>query len=275
MNPNKPTSSNSNEDSSWEFSEEEKQQFLERKKASELPSIEIFSENIKDLELGFAEQLQKSQKRGEKEMPKKEFLYWEQELRDEWLRLEKSFDRAGIYDYKEQARLSDSLIPNSYRGVDSPNVFKTIEAQSGNFYDDRRFELLQAINNSDDPEKEKDKEVIREFAGKVFAHVDYVNTDNRFSDVNEGRSYDISRTAIHDDAIRCLNRLNDLAEKYGTTRFTPRNFWTSDKRSEEVREAKDRAIYDRDIFEAYYYYAFRYDIEQELAKKSRDFGKFY
>ena len=70
-----------------------------------------------------------------------------------------------------------------------------------------------------------------------------------------GHEYENARTNAHNDVIEHLNRLNNLARKYGTTPFTPRNFWKSIKTKQTDSVAR-RMRYDRDVVEEYYAIAF-------------------
>ena len=76
--------------------------------------------------------------------------------------------------------------------------------------------------------------------------------DMRGSDVWEFESYDRQRTKAHNDLIRHLNSLNDLARKYGVRPFTMRNFWTSETSLRSDPEpVKQRMRHDRHQVEAY------------------------
>jgi hypothetical protein len=209
-------------------------------------------------------------------MTEKEFMIWEDDLTFDLKLQQKEIENLERYSpgfsFKtaEVAKATDPMI--AYRGVNNPEVAKTIEAQAGHYYDERKRALLEAITNSDKPEEEKqeDRRYIIGFWKLVVTHVDYKHKKNAFSDVSEGRAYDHARTEAHDAAVNGLNKLNDLAEKYGTRRFTVRNFWDSKKRIGTSQETIDRTRYDRDIVEEYYAIAFEYEIDEEIAKRTRE-----
>ncbi len=243
-----------------------------------LQQIKNISKGIRDTELQFAERKRKKEKEDGSPMSEKEFIAWEDDLAFSLSLQQKEIEslrkyRPGFaYKTAEVAKATDPMI--AYSGINNPEVANTIEAQAGRFYDERRSALLKAITNSDRPEEEKqeDRHYILGFWQLVAAHLDYKHQSNAFSDPSEGWSYDRSRTKAHDAVVNGLNKLNDLAEKYGTRRFTVRNFWDSTKRIKSSPETIDRARYDRDIVEEYYAIAFKYDINQELARLEREQG---
>jgi hypothetical protein len=150
---------------------------------------------------------------------------------------------------------------------DEATLHETIEAQAGAYYRDRARALREAIRASDDPHKEEDEDVLYGFFAAVSRHLDYkymTPEDIRLSYGKDYHEYDQDRTFAHNNAIRQLNKLNDLARKYGTTPFTPRQFWTSEKKDQTPAVSK-RMRYDRDVVEEYYAIAF----SEEVAKRDR------
>ena len=135
--------------------------------------------------------------------------------------------------------------------------------------------LLNAIRSSDDPEAEKDLERAKSFYPAVMRHLDFKYTTEPgevYGDDEIGmRLFEEARTRAHNDVIKCLNDLNDLARKYHVRPFTVRNFLPSDVRSKKSQtEAVSKIMrYDRDIIEEYYDIAFSSDVQKRKATFDR------
>ena len=80
------------------------------------------------------------------------------------------------------------------------------------------------------------------------------------------QQFDERRTASHNDAIKHLNYLNDLARKYGTRPFTPRNFWTS-QNQRQTPAMSSHMSYDRHVFESFYTHAFGKESVDRIRRK--------
>ena len=148
----------------------------------------------------------------------------------------------------------------------------TIEAQCGRFYRQRSLALRDAIEKSNNDSKEDDLKLLSGFYLAVYDHLDlrYLSPEEvRYRYGNDYKDYDDSRTAAHNNAISYLNTLNDLARKYHTTPFTPRNFWTSKDQDQTVEMSK-RMRFDRDAVEGFYNIAFSEEVRKRERKLRRE-----
>ena len=193
------------------------------------------------------------------EMEQKEFEKWEDALsneigyaKNELQRTDGSLDT--IADC-EQAMIFST---------NDDDLHKTIEAQAGKFYLDRMSALREAIQASDDEKAKSDLEYAKGFYPAVMKHLDF-----KYMSDNDVRSYgydqyDLSRTIAHNNAIKHLNGINDLAKKYHVRPFTIRNFWPSDIRSKKDQTPAVSKVmyYDRKLVEEYYDIAFSSEIER-------------
>ncbi len=215
----------------------------------------------------FAKQLQRISERGEKRISKAEFEKWEDDYEYDWNRLKKELEVGEIYSAEAEADVESPLL-----GIIKEKLTNTIEAQAGNFYDERYQSLMNAIRESDSPSKEKDIEYLHNFRHLVMSHIDYKYID-KYNTAENYDSYDSLRNDnlrvnAHNNVIRHLNGMNDLAKKYHTRKFTPRNFWTSNG-TKETPNVKARILNDRHIVEAYYSIAFSYEIRDYERKMNR------
>lgn len=159
-------------------------------------------------------------------------------------------------------------------GVVKPD--ETIEAATGIFYEERAKALNQQISASEQNENTiADQTVLRQTWRKVMDYIEAA-TDYDFLH-RDYASYQNARRACHNNMIRHLNNLNQLAEKYGTARFTPREFMTNDFSYDQRRDRNSqlnlRANYDRETVLAYFRTVFESDfstMEQRAARNSRD-----
>ncbi|MDO4747025.1 MAG: hypothetical protein Q4A70_01625 [Candidatus Saccharibacteria bacterium] len=149
-------------------------------------------------------------------------------------------------------------------GVLKPEM--SIEATAGDFYQRRQRALNEAIEKSDDPDKETDLGAAQDLYRCVGEHI-YYETDyetRRF----DPSIYQRNRRAAHNNLIRQLNHLNKLTEKYGVQRFTLRNFETNDfiynKDLDKGGYTDRRAEYDRATVEAYCRNAFSSQYDKAL-----------
>jgi hypothetical protein len=249
-----------------------------REKMNHEESAKFFAKESCESEYIFAKRLKKL---GTTQMSEKEFGKWEDDLSIWYYKAKKNayedyalFVRGGGRD--EGDMISDLMsrtvaYPGGGREEDLKN---TIEARAGYFYEKRRNMLRVAINNSDMPaeKKEKDLAAIRQFEEDVYRHMDWKNkTREQLRNIGF-ESADAARTRAHNDVIKDLNNLNDLAKEYGTRPFTMRNFLPSDavSRRSQTRAQAEIMRYDRDIVEEYYALAFPNAAEKEEQKIRRD-----
>lgn len=238
------------------------ERFWEQKKAEAPGYAEQEADGIMVLDKQFIKRRQVVKAEGG-EMSEKEFLVWERDYSESWKRLQGHLRDGELYSMEDEADVESAM----FFTKDEATLHETIEAQAGAYYRDRARALREAIRASDDPHKEEDEDVLYGFFAAVSRHLDYkymTPEDIRLSYGKDYHEYDQDRTFAHNNAIRQLNKLNDLARKYGTTPFTPRQFWTSEKKDQTPAVSK-RMRYDRDVVEEYYAIAF----SEEVAKRDR------
>ena len=200
-------------------------------------------------------------------MTRQEFEKWEDALSDE-------FEFAG--DELEKTDNTLETMAESARAMilttDEHKTYKTIEAQAGNYYHERSAALKQAIESSGQPESEKDLNSIREFYFAVIDHLDYryMEPEKIFS--MGVKEFDKERTMAHNNVIKHLNELNDLARKYHVRPFTIRNFCPSDARPKEKQTpaVADLMAYDRYSVQSYYVIAFSSEERKRQAIQERN-----
>ena len=203
----------------------------------------------------------------DQKMSKTEFEKWEDALSDE-------LEFAGNELEKTDNTLE--IMAESARAMilttDEHKTYKTIEAQAGNYYHERSAALKQAIESSGRPESEKDLNSIRGFYFAIMDHLDY-----RYEDPERVFSmgvieFDKQRTMAHNNVIKHLNELNDLARKYHVRPFTLRNFCPSDARPKEKQTpaVADLMAYDRYSVQSYYTIAFSSEVKRRQAIQERN-----
>lgn len=147
---------------------------------------------------------------------------------------------------------------------------ETIEAASGIFYHERAEQLAQVLRAAG-----ADGEADLKTMGLTWRKVmNYLEATHDYDLLHEDyHSYQNGRRAAHNEMIRQLNTLNDLAERYQTPRFTIRNFMTNDfyyeARRDPGRALDHRANYDRESVMAYFALAFQQDFERERKRGER------
>lgn len=204
-------------------------------------------------------------------MSKKEFEKWEDLVADELKYAKREADNAG-FDMEQIAEGEQYMITSA----DDRELHKTIEAQAGHFYYERIADLKKAIEDADGDKE--DLQYLKEFYPTVVKHLDfkYIPRD----EVKEYgyQAYEDSRTRSHNNVIKHINGINELARQYGVRPLTMRDFWPSDSiRKEEQTPAESRVMrYDRDIVEEYYAIAFSSEVKRRNAKQDQDrrFGRY-
>lgn len=234
------------------------------------PSSKKFAKVIYDLQMDFGHRLADLKAQGTQQLSDKEFERWEDEYQNYWSNMEDRLRSEKRYTMAEQAEMEEPAV--AY--LNDSELYQTIEAQAGHFYDQRSDALLDAIRDKKLPDAKEDLEYVRNFRRAVMHHLDYkyIENDNEWRK-DDAEYYERSRTRAHNDVIERLNGLNALAEKYHVHRFTPRDFWTSENKQQTPAMSK-RMRYDRDIVEEYYAIAFDYEIK-DLEKKREQERKFY
>lgn len=203
----------------------------------------------------------------DQKMSKTEFEKWEDALSDE-------LEFAG--DELEKTDNTLETMAESARAMilttDEHKTYKTIEAQAGNYYHERSTALKQAIESSGQPESEKDLNSIREFYFAIMDHLDYRYEDPERVFSMGVKEFDKQRTMSHNNVIKHLNELNDLARKYHVRPFTLRNFCPSDARPKEKQTPAiaDLMAYDRYSVQSYYTIAFSSEVKRREAIQERN-----
>lgn len=257
MSYNPEKSSNSSSDLSPEIDTSSQQ--LDQMAIAEASEL---SREIRDYELGFAKQLERSD--GYVKQP--EFDTWENLLGDQ-LQIIQNKVNFGNLTLEQEAEAKQHMV-TYYKEED---LCKTIEAQSANFYRERERALRQAILDSNSPDKTADIEYIKGYYASVIKHLDFKYMTREEVQDYGYETYESQRTRAHNGTIKYLNNLNDLARKYHTRPFTVRNFWPSDlRRKEEQTPAVAKIMrYDRDIVEEYYAIAFSSEVQKRAYRQQR------
>lgn len=206
-------------------------------------------------------------KSNNEEMSRKEFEKWEDALSDEINYAENELQKTdGSLDTIADCRQAMIFSSND------KELRKTIEAQAGRFHLDRMSALREAIQASDDDRAKYDLEYAQNFYSAIMKHLDFKYMSS--TDIREYGydAYEMDRTRAHNDAIKHLNGINDLAKKYHVRPFTVRNFWPSNirRKKDQTPAIRDIMRYDRDLVEEYYAIAFSSEIERiERSKEAK------
>ena len=200
-------------------------------------------------------------------MSEKEFERWEDELADNIKyaqgELEKTDGKLDTVAECEQHMIFSR---------DDTELHKTIEAQAGNFYHNRIAALREAILASDNATAaEEDLGYVKDFYPAVMEHLSFkYMTRDEMLDYDPDR-YERNRTKAHNDVIKHLNGINDLARKYGVRPLTVRNFLPSDVRDKRGQTPAIASVmrYDRDVVEEYYAIAFSSELQRIRSEYDR------
>ncbi len=240
-----------------------------------LEEMQFWCQEYNAAELQFAQYSKnidsKSMDNDKYERYRKTVAEYENDIAYDWERIEDSSNQA----------LSDRLIHSTYELADTQGLGivkpeETIEAATGIFYEERVNRLNQQVLSSEPNESTAaDQVVLRQTWRKVM---DYIEASTDYDFLHRDYSaYQNARRTCHNNMIQQLNNLNLLAEKYGTPRFTPRNFITNDfvydQRRDRGGKLNNRANYDRETVLAYFRTVFEGDfnsMEKKAAYNSRD-----
>ncbi len=281
--------SNDHNDSENALSDEEIKQLKKELLDFYNQDAKDWSKDISELEDQFRAQIKRCKERGQSTVPKEEFEEWEDCFRIEWriiqnalyARLDKRFKGLTDSDATSLQQLeADFTKTISLQFSTGKKLNETIEAYSGNYYDERSRDLVNAIRNSDlsDDEKQQKIDYARNFWSAVLNHLDVMHQDmnNRTPDVLEAKRLDERRSNAHDDVIEYLNNLNDMAQEFHVRPFTPRYFWPKRRidKNNATPEVDSRVKYDRYVVQAFYENAFRYEIRdyyRQMAKLGNEY----
>lgn len=225
----------------------------------------MFFKSALSVEKDFDRRRQAVESKGD-EMTQKEFEAWEDELSDEIGCAENEL-RKTDYTLETVAECERVM---TYSAGDT-ELYRTIEAQAGRFYHERISNLREAIQSSGDKQAQEELDYVKGFYNIVMIHLDYKYM-TRDEVIDFGRKeYEDSRTLAHNNAIKHLNGLNELAKKYHVRPLTVRNFWPSDLREEKKQTAAVREVmrYDRHSVEGYYTTAFSSEVQRREYIKAR------
>ena len=246
---------------------------LERRREIAPEQVKMEARSIATINRGFIKQRERDRERG-RETSDAEFQIWENDYTQSWNRLQKRLQDGGISDDQEAELESEMFFTKDER-----LLHETVDAQCGKYYHERNQALRVAIETSDSETKETDLRTLSNFYASVAAHLEYKymspeDIRYRYGDDREAfETYDRQRTDAHNSAIEHLNALNELAHRYGTHPFTPRNYWTSRRRNQTPAVSR-RMRYDRDVVEEYYAIAFSDKVaaeERRLARRMRGY----
>ncbi len=209
--------------------------------------VKHWSDEYKDIEQTFAKKEIKNAK---------EFEIWEDDAKH-------AFDK--MKDAELYSDFQDRYERDAFEKLSKCDPSETIEAKSGQYYRERNEAIIEAIKqNPNNEEKESELKTVHGLhmlvAGHIQAIMDY---EARGS---SPEAYNAHRKNAHNSLISGINKINHIAEKYGTKRLIYRDFETNDflydKSKDAYGETNARAEYDRSIVEAYTRYAFSRDYEQ-------------
>lgn len=214
----------------------------------------------------FCQRLQRGEWEFSPERYRENVRRYENDLAIDWQRSEEAVADLrrrgrgnGLYELAALQKLGSGVEPED-----------TIEAASGIFYHERAEQLAQALRAAG-----ADGAADLKTMGLTWRKVmNYLEATHDYDLLHEDyHSYQNGRRAAHNEMIRQLNTLNDLAERYQTPRFTIRNFMTNDfyyeARRDPGRALDHRANYDRESVMAYFALAFQQDFERERKRGER------
>ncbi|MBQ2623140.1 hypothetical protein IJG12_02345 [Candidatus Saccharibacteria bacterium] len=229
-------------------------------------NAKTFYRNVYEYQKSFEKRSATIKANGER-MSQKEFETWEDLVADELALAEKEGEK-GNFGIEQTAECAQMMVTST----NDAELHKTIEAQAGNYYYERMDALRQAIEKSDDEDKKESLDYLKGFYPAVVEHLDfkYMSPDDvRDYGYDE---YESKRTRVHNNVIKHLNGVNDLARKYHVRPLTVRNFWSSDlvRMSAQTPAISKVMRFDRDVVEEYYEIAFSSEVKRRKAKQERD-----
>lgn len=148
---------------------------------------------------------------------------------------------------------------------------KTIEAASAELYDERAQALQNAIENNPDlttEDRQIQIDLLRHTWSVVYAYIEATD------DIYHDHSGQLRRNQRHNDMIKHLNKLNDLARENNVSPLTFRNFMPNDvtfgyqERRDKGGALWHKAEYEREIVANYFRKVFAKEIAREDAAKA-------
>lgn len=246
---------------------ETSQEIVDQFRAEAPKRVAAYAEQIKENQQHFVEKYEKRAAAG-KELSDFTIKCAEDDIRYLWNYINAEVLNSDLVRDEEKQAAAESEI---FFLHGEEELHKTIEAQSGRFFQSRANDLREAIEDSDKSEKEKAGDIkrIEAFYELAQSHLQYKYDEEEYSDqdAETWNMYEAARTRTHNATIDALNSLNALANKYGTKPFTPRDFWSTGHHDASKLAVGKRCRYDRDVVEEYYSVAFA----SEAKKAKEDF----
>lgn len=234
--------------------------------------VEFWAKEYNDTERQFAnyQKVQPPRQTSGRQAPpsiafRKTLRQYEEDQAYNWHRLASATNQAQTAGF-----LSNKYAVASTQRLGSVEPDQTIEATTGIFYHERAFELQKAIRAGDSATSAAEFELVNRTLTKVS---EYLIASSDFESKRRDLDYyRVQRQSAHNNMITHLNNLNALAERYGTERFTLRDFITNDfnysQRLDRDSHLHHRAEYDSETVLAYFQTAFSQDfakIQRELS----------
>ena len=256
-----PSQEVASQDSGHEWTEEERrltwESYKDQKVQAGIEQAKLQALDIATINKSYISFIKKKHGGDGYAVSEKEFLIWEDDYANVWKLLNDGMRDAHIaYDMKKAASVQREM----FFTKDEKELHFTVEAQAGRFYRERAADLRSAIEASDNDEETKKKQLglFTNFYQRINRHLELkaIPPDEVTNEFEDFDKYNALRTYVHNETIKGLNSLNDLARQYGLRPFTPRNFWTSEEKDQSP-DMGTRMRYDRDVVEEYYSIAFR------------------
>ncbi len=217
-----------------------------------LEDLEFWSNEYRQAELQFAKfrQSAETQPSTDPQAYYRKLLNYEDDQAYNWQRLTEATNEA-----RSQGEAQDDYTLANLQRLSSIEPSETIEAASGVFFSERMSNLrrkIRASTNSDQATKDLD------FANDTWQRVyEYITAAIDYDLMRDSyHQYQLTRRSRHNDMIKQLNGLNDLAETYDSPRFTLRNFMTNEFYYRQDLDKggwlNQRANYDRETVLAYF-----------------------
>ncbi len=192
---------------------------------------------------------------GSEKMTREEFEKWEDRYRKKYEKIQTKTSMI-THSINEECEIAKGAVAYA----DDGKLYKTIEAQAGNYFFERQTALSDAIKKSGKTEAEKEEELrqIENFVAAAHEHIQlkYMAREDILKVGVE--QYEQTRVSVHNKTLKMLNYLNNMCNLYEITPFTARNFLPSDIVDKNHQTLAEQTImhYDRHIVEKYYAIAF-------------------
>lgn len=228
-----------------------------------------------------------------------EYRQIEEDFREDWAKKQdkyqeepekqKKYKRFLIRKHELGARINRAEAKVAARGMEQYQILEldqiatredvenSIEVASAELYGDRLKDLREAIGEEPDEElKQRRLERLNRTLGLVEEHIYYKYRENRRIDANEARQYERGRTAAHNEMVKQLNWMNEMAENYEVERMTCRDFVTSegyDQSKDVGGRVGERMKVDRSMVERFFSKAYKHQVNRLIKKleRTRDF----